>query len=405
MIQKFNPETEQKRMMYINSLLNETLPGGMLTDDLLEELCAGDDDTFGLIHILFGNALKDVIESKDSLNVADWKADFHNLLLEMLDTDAITTGCVLNLAPYTRTIVYSCHKSEDKDIGSHLKTWFIQANDWLQAEERAIMMAFTNPRRVPFKDIGKLYKELRQLQNYQYTIGMGTMTFYDSFHFTEEYSVAEYKYIQRYEKCLIDHNLGQLKPLTLELIAHLVNHRTKDSKVIYICKELMSVTIRHLYSEETEHLSLIEDLNLSINNFDNRFNDLRDFGHYFTNILTALSSKEGANPNLHPHIRKVLAFIDRDYANDLTLDQIADDLNLTNAYLSRLFKAEVGITFKQYLTKYRLDFIKDQLSTTSLTVQEIASNSGYQSANQLTRIFKKYEQITPRDYRHSPSRS
>lgn len=394
-----DPIIEQKRLMYITSLLNETLPSHMLSDNLMSEMAMDSQDILGLVQILYNNQLQDAIEAKDSDTVADWKAVLHHQMMVLFDAPFIHTSCVLNLAPYTRTIVYSFHAKDLHKLKPHITEWFNTMNTYLLKKENAQMMAFANPQQLPFKDIGKLYKELRTLQGYQYVIGMGTITFYESFNFSDDTSVTEYKYIQRYELLLTEDDYAGLLTLIQELATYILTHVIKDSKVIYIYKELMSITIRHLYNHETEHLKLINMLNYTINNFSNEFNDLKDVSHYIQNLMSLLQETASDRQDYHPHIKKIIEAIKKNYNNDLTLDSMATQLNLTSAHLSRLFKGEVGISYKQYLTKYRLNLIKKLLITTDKTIQEIAILTGYQSANQLTRIFKKYEQITPKNYR------
>jgi len=390
---------QQKKMMYIHSLLNETMPLGLLTKSLLDELHLNEEQTFGLVHILYSNAMQDNIEAKDSANVADWKAAIHEHMLKDFDAPFIPYSCVLNLSPYTRTIVYSFDKQDLPLMKPHIEAWYSLTKRYLETTEKASIMAFANPQIIPFPQIGQLYKELRRLEDYQYVIGMGSLTFYEDFSFRDDYTVREYKYIQRFENLLNNKGYHRLTYINNELAAYIRDNVMNDSKVIYIYKELMSVVIRHLYSQETDHLKLIERLNHAINNFSNQFNDLTEVSYYIAGLLATLDLSLAEQSPTHPYIKKVLKIIHTNYAMDITLDAIADLLNLSDAYISRLFKEQMGISFKQYLTKYRLNKIKDLLVSSNKSITHIASLTGYQSANQLTRIFKKYEQMTPREYR------
>ena len=390
---------DQKKMMYIHSLLNETMPLGLLSNDLLDELLLDGKESFGLVHILYNNAMQNSIEAKDSANVADWKAAIHAHILQDFDAPFIRYSCILNLAPYTRTVVYSFDENDLNLIEGHISHWYQVTKNYLQESENVAFMAFANPQIIPFEKIGHLYKELRRLQNYQYVIGMDTLTFYEDFDFRDDYTVTEYKYIQRFENLLNNKGYQRLTYINEELTAYIRDNVMNDSKVIYIYKELMSVVIRHLYSQETKHLKLIETLNHAINDFSSRFNDLTEVADYIHHLLLKLNDSGDNHDAVHPHIRKVLTLIEKDYHKDLTLDAIAAHLSLSDAYLSRLFKDNMAISFKQYLTKYRMNLIKEQLTHTSNPIKMIAEVTGYQSANQLTRIFKKYEKMTPREYR------
>jgi AraC-like DNA-binding protein len=78
---------------------------------------------------------------------------------------------------------------------------------------------------------------------------------------------------------------------------------------------------------------------------------------------------------------------------------IADKLNISPSYLSKLFKNQKNISLLDYLYQVRLSYAKRFLRETNLTVEEIASKTGFISNSALTKAFKKYEGITPGSYR------
>ena len=66
-----------------------------------------------------------------------------------------------------------------------------------------------------------------------------------------------------------------------------------------------------------------------------------------------------------------------------------------------LFKKSVGVNFVDYLTELRINAAKDLLKDPFLTMSEVASMVGYESANYFTRVFKKNTGITPTEYRRT----
>lgn len=392
---------EQKKTMYLTSLLSETLPADMLTEEVLLSFDVEKDDAFGVINIYFSNQLKTIIDSKDFEDVVDWKSQFHIDLLGPLYLDIIKPVCLLNMAPYTRTVIYSFKERDIEHIKVTIRHWFDYACQYLSVNQLGQIIAFANPSIQRFKDIGKSYKPLRLLMNYRYTIGMGHLVFYDEMSFREDYSITEYKYLQRYETLLSMNNYADLFPIIQDIHRHIQEHSITDSKVIYIFKELMSMTIRHLYTRETTYLDIISDLNTTINDFEKAFDDSAAAMAYLNRILQRLSHySEEDQTDRHPHIKKTLKIINDQYGENIGLSGIADSLKLSQAYLSRLFKEEMGIGFKDYLTRYRLNIIKDLLEHSNRSIIDIAKDTGYANPDQLTRIFKKYEQMTPSEYRH-----
>ncbi len=87
------------------------------------------------------------------------------------------------------------------------------------------------------------------------------------------------------------------------------------------------------------------------------------------------------------------------YMEKLTLQKIAEANFVSRHALSLAFKDIVGITFKEYLILFRLTEAKKLLLTTDLSVSQIGEAVGYENVNNFLRIFKKWEQITPLQYR------
>lgn len=94
-----------------------------------------------------------------------------------------------------------------------------------------------------------------------------------------------------------------------------------------------------------------------------------------------------------------LAYVQRFYHRKITTQEIADYMNLSPDYFSKLFKRRYGISFVDYLTQTWIESSKTLLTQTPFTVNEIALELGYQEPNYFTRVFKKIVGIPPSEYR------
>lgn len=92
-------------------------------------------------------------------------------------------------------------------------------------------------------------------------------------------------------------------------------------------------------------------------------------------------------------------YIENNYSSNINMKDVAESINLSSHYFSRLFKKESGYTFLEYLTKTRLNKAKQLLHDPSLTITEIAQRIGYDDACYFSRLFKKHETISPKEYR------
>lgn len=106
------------------------------------------------------------------------------------------------------------------------------------------------------------------------------------------------------------------------------------------------------------------------------------------------------SPDDRDHAAKILGFIESNYTQDLSLDQLAEHLNLHPNYISSLFSKETGTTFVQYLSTVRIREAKKQLAEfPHLPVNWIGSRVGFENRHYFNKVFKKYTGMTPGQYR------
>lgn len=100
-------------------------------------------------------------------------------------------------------------------------------------------------------------------------------------------------------------------------------------------------------------------------------------------------------------MKEVLHYIHQHYHQNILLYQVANYFGYNREYFARLFKQEVGLSFKQYLTRYRLYQSSLLLKETDKSILDIAYELGFSSENQFILNFKKYYGITPGKFRKS----
>jgi two-component system response regulator YesN len=86
------------------------------------------------------------------------------------------------------------------------------------------------------------------------------------------------------------------------------------------------------------------------------------------------------------------------YNSEVTLEEAALALSVTPQYLSKVFKEDTGMTFKEYMTELRLEESKQLLKRGDYSIKEICFKVGYNDTSYFIRAFKKYEGLTPKDY-------
>jgi len=98
-------------------------------------------------------------------------------------------------------------------------------------------------------------------------------------------------------------------------------------------------------------------------------------------------------------MRRVEAFVHRNLAGRLRIDQVAQELKVSPGYLSRAFKATAGITYSEFVLRTRIALAKRLLLTTATPISEIALTCGLTDQSHLTRIFKRAVGVPPAAWR------
>ena len=98
-------------------------------------------------------------------------------------------------------------------------------------------------------------------------------------------------------------------------------------------------------------------------------------------------------------IDKAKEYIRNKFDQEIQLDDMALDLNISKFYLSRLFKKFTGENMSQYITRLRIESSKELLASTSKRIKEISDICGFNDQNYFCKVFKKATGISPTDYR------
>ncbi|MDP4097364.1 response regulator [Paenibacillus sp. P96] len=102
-------------------------------------------------------------------------------------------------------------------------------------------------------------------------------------------------------------------------------------------------------------------------------------------------------------IRDIIKYIEQHYTSELSLQDIAGRFFVSREYISRKFKQEFGINFSDYLSKYRIDKAKLLMLNPNLKISQIAEMVGIHDVKYFSKVFKKQEGVSPKEYRHKLS--
>lgn len=246
-----------------------------------------------------------------------------------------------------------------------------------------------------------IYKQLKKLSIYSIFIGKEKVIFLDQFknHLSDRPINFD----------LLYNTLRQsVKNINLNLISETINkifNQIKEPhwniKALYKVIEDLVFMI-NTYRQENDQPSLIEEFNngnldisqlYSVETLEIWF--IKEFSYiskYITNFEMYVYSRT---------VQKIIKKIKTSYKTNLTIDDIAKELDLNSTYLLQKFKKETDQTFTEYLTNFRVEKAKLLLKNSTLKVYEISSRVGIKPNYYFSSIFEKIVGTTPQEYRDS----
>ena len=122
------------------------------------------------------------------------------------------------------------------------------------------------------------------------------------------------------------------------------------------------------------------------------------------NRLVKLDAKKSDSSKLEKaeHAENIAAYIQEHYSDKLTLESIAESLNISKSYLSHVFKEMTGFTVMEYVMGCRLRQVKYLLEINpTKPLKEVSQESGFESVSHFSRYFKEKVGVTAKEYRRS----
>ena len=145
-----------------------------------------------------------------------------------------------------------------------------------------------------------------------------------------------------------------------------------------------------------------EALRLQITDYILKPVNYEEFGSCIDNLKICLFERRAEDKPEQQEERTITGitrYLHEHMAEEISLTVLADVFHLSSQYISQLFKSEIGVNFLSYLTNIRMEKAKKLLLSTSLSIAEVAEQSGYGDYRVFTKVFKKSEGITPSQYR------
>lgn len=259
------------------------------------------------------------------------------------------------------------------------------------------------------KELSTAHKQCIQAIEHKFYLGNGSIILYRDMHkFYRVYDDSELeKLISYLMESIKTGNVEKTGELLKETASVLKQSSHLDHIIIrnYYWNIISAINSIKINLKEAEKMDVIEDtrdvsgLFAMIQQCDN----IDDLNAVLVEAASRTAEKVNRfnNNSMKLLLRRAIQYIEENYANPITLGEVADAVYVSSYYLSRIFKLESGRNFVDYLNETRINRAKELLKDMRLKTYEVAQMVGIPDAHYFSKIFKKYTDKTPTDYKDS----
>lgn len=212
-------------------------------------------------------------------------------------------------------------------------------------------------------------------------------------------------YFYNNEKKIINYLAnGDIENIKLELAEIIRRIRESENiskdNILLIFNQLVGATMKFLVENNLNTNKVLRS-NVNIYSIIANMDTLEEIEAYLIEVYQSIASysapiKEVSDTN---YFERVMNYIKEHYNEELIFEDVASQIGISYSYLRKLVKEETGISLIDNLNLIRIEEVKRLLLQTDLTISEIAHEVGYRNIQSVNRFFKKYEGISPSEFK------
>lgn len=134
---------------------------------------------------------------------------------------------------------------------------------------------------------------------------------------------------------------------------------------------------------------------------DRIYGNYRASGYLYDFLIEfhRLVTEAGTTATANSAVIKAVDYINANYTEEITMDQLCEVSGISKQHLCRLFRSSLNSRPMEYTAKRRIQVAKELLTDTNLSVEEIAEKTGFCTGSYFCKLFKRYEGMTPTMFR------
>lgn len=261
--------------------------------------------------------------------------------------------------------------------------------------------------------IGSVHENIFKnvIKSYEDAVKSLSLTFYEGTGHVLKYTISsgnipkqnilKFEQVYGLKQAIREHNYNKIKSLVKEFFARL---RRETGLLPLQFKEVIINMVGEII-KSFEHLlqgdyynSFILEKKDELYNCKTYYDLQQKVEELLLSIVEDCNSYSSSNEKTVIQCKK---YIDEHYMDDLSLEYLAEKVNLNTNYFSVFFKNNLGVKFTQYLQDIRMNKARELLEKGDMRIYEISEMIGYHDVKYFIKVFKKEFDISPDEYRQS----
>ena len=244
---------------------------------------------------------------------------------------------------------------------------------------------------------GKETSEARQALKQRIIYGKANIYFYEDIRILgeQEFPVSQLHLLEQY----MEHNeIFKVKNLVQEIFSEELVKKYGSAYLRIMWIRILNLLLHH-YERRGRNAAEIEKMLQNYNLLD-RIQSLQEIRQKIIEmVMECVSTESVADANARSKIQMAIGYIQEHFAENLTVNVLAEHYGMSPNYFSSMFKKEMSRSAVNYITELRINQARELLYHSELSVVDISKKVGYEDSQYFFRVFKKYLGMTPLQYR------
>lgn len=243
-----------------------------------------------------------------------------------------------------------------------------------------------------FLALKKEYDEMQEQLDYQFFVTESTILFHDKDYFLKKESDMIPLYLEKVYNCARISDFAVMKS-EIKMIFSYVEEQTGFS----------SIYIKYTFTEVLKQICKLSSFNINLAKTVECIYEAKSIEEVQLMVMEVLDNLSEIPESAGPENRLVnmtKQYINEHYRNSsLSISLISEQLDVSAAYLSTIYKKNTGKQLVKYITQIRMEKAKELLQQTNMKIADVAANVGYLNIPYFTVVFRNQTGTSPGKYR------